>query len=56
MSLSTQPHCIGREARKAFWFLGTLMIVKATSETTGGTFSLIEQLAPPQIATPIASQ
>jgi quercetin dioxygenase-like cupin family protein len=36
----------------AFWFLNSLCILKATSESTGGAFSLIWQTAPPGNATP----
>ncbi len=53
MSVKIPPHCLNREEGEAIWFLGTLMIIKATSESTGGAFSLIEQVAPPQFGTPV---
>lgn len=37
----------------AYWFLGTLVIVKATGEDTGGAFTLLEQLAPPGFGPPL---
>lgn len=37
----------------AYWFLGTLITIKATGETTGGAFSLLEQLAPPGFGPPL---
>ena len=37
----------------AYWFLGTLVIVKATGADTGGAFSLLEQLAPPGFGPPL---
>ena len=36
----------------AFWFLNNLCIIKATSESTGGSFSMVYQIAPPGHATP----
>ncbi len=35
-----------------FWFLGSLMTVKARSEDTRGSFTLIEQLAPAGFVAP----
>jgi len=37
---------------EAFWFLGTLMTVKAKSEDTRGGFTLVEQIAPPGFGPP----
>jgi uncharacterized cupin superfamily protein len=37
---------------EAFWFLGSLMTVKAGSEATLGGFTLIEQLAPAGFSAP----
>ena len=37
---------------EAFWFLGTLMTVKAGSKETNGGFTLIECVAPPGFAPP----
>ncbi len=36
----------------AYWFLNSLNIVMATSESTGGAFSLVHHTAPPGHATP----
>jgi quercetin dioxygenase-like cupin family protein len=36
----------------AFWFLNSLCVVKATTESTGGAFSMVYQTAPPGHATP----
>jgi quercetin dioxygenase-like cupin family protein len=38
---------------EAVWFLGTLGIVKASSETTGGQVAVIEQLAPRGSGSPL---
>lgn len=37
----------------AYWFLGTLAIVKATGDDTGGAFTLVEQLAPAGFSPPL---
>jgi quercetin dioxygenase-like cupin family protein len=36
----------------AFWFLNNLCVVKATTELTGGAFSMTHQISPPGSATP----
>ena len=41
-----------REGR-AFWFLGTLVHVKAGTMDTNGAFTLLEQLAPPGFGPPL---
>ncbi len=42
----SRPFVVGPDEGEATWFLGTRMTVKATAQTTGGTFGLIEvQLA-----------
>jgi quercetin dioxygenase-like cupin family protein len=41
------------EKHEAVWFLGTLGIVKASSETTGGQMALIEQFAPRGAGSPL---
>jgi quercetin dioxygenase-like cupin family protein len=40
-------------AEDAHWFLGTLAIVKASGETTGGQMAVIEQLAPRGSGSPL---
>jgi mannose-6-phosphate isomerase-like protein (cupin superfamily) len=47
-----QPHSLSSEQGEAFWFLNNLDIIKATTESTGGAFALIHQVAPPGAATP----
>jgi mannose-6-phosphate isomerase-like protein (cupin superfamily) len=37
----------------AFWFLGTLVYIKASNAQTNGAFTLIEQLAPPGFGPPL---
>ncbi|WP_187254514.1 quercetin 2,3-dioxygenase [Alkalicoccus halolimnae] len=38
---------------KKYWFLGSLMEVKVTGEETGGAFSLLEEIDPPDFVTPL---
>ncbi|WKA55657.1 quercetin 2,3-dioxygenase [Planococcus shixiaomingii] len=38
---------------KAYWFIGTLVEMKASAEDTNGAFSLVESLHPPGYATPM---
>lgn len=38
---------------KIYWFLGTLMEVKIMGEETNGTFSLLEEIDPPNFKTPL---
>jgi mannose-6-phosphate isomerase-like protein (cupin superfamily) len=35
------------------WFLGNLMVVKATAETTNGAFGLVESIVPPGASPPL---
>ncbi len=46
------PLSVAEAEGPAFWFLNNLCIVKATTESTGGAFSMIYQIAPPGHATP----
>jgi len=48
-----EPYMLARDEGTPVWFLGTLMTVKATGETTRGAFGLIEQELPPGFATPM---
>lgn len=50
---AVQPYMLARGEGDAFWFLGTRMYMKATGETTGGAFGLIEQELPPGFASPL---
>jgi quercetin dioxygenase-like cupin family protein len=42
MREGTKPFMLGSDDGEATWFLGTRMTVKATTQSTGGTFGLIE--------------
>lgn len=46
MDTSNQPYALAREEGLPLWFLNALLIVKATSEQTGGAFSLIDNVGP----------
>ena len=52
MDMGTQPYALEREEGQAVWFLGTLVIVKATAEQTAGAFGLIDNLMPAGFASP----
>src|SRR5687768_4758006 len=52
MDMGTQPYALAREEGKAVWFLGTLVIMKATSEQTAGAFGLIDNVLPAGFASP----
>jgi quercetin dioxygenase-like cupin family protein len=48
-----QPRAVAKDEGAPIWFLGTQTWVKAkTVETTGGCYSLIEQVIPAGFATP----
>src|ERR1700761_7412591 len=40
------PRTLTEAEGPAFWFLNSLCVVKATTESTGGAFSLVHQIAP----------
>jgi quercetin dioxygenase-like cupin family protein len=52
MSDGNHPYVLSREEGTSVWFLGTLMTVKASGETTSNGFGLIEQVLPPGFAPP----
>ena len=52
MSTKLLPQSLAEIEGPAFWFLNNLCIVKATTESTGGAFSMVYQMAPPGSATP----
>ena len=52
MSTKLLPKSVAEAEGPAFWFLNNLCVVKATSESTGGAFSMVYQIAPPGHATP----
>ena len=46
------PQSVSAADGPAFWFLNSLNIVKATTESTGGAYSMVHHTAPPGHATP----
>lgn len=56
--MDTNPigYALGYEDGEALWFFGTLATFKATAEQTGGRYTLIEQVAPRGVATPLHVQ
>jgi quercetin dioxygenase-like cupin family protein len=50
--VSISPGSVTASEGPAFWFLNNLCVVKATTESTGGAFSMTYQIAPPGHATP----
>jgi hypothetical protein len=52
MDMDTQPYALAREEGQAVWFLGTLVVMKATGEQTAGAFGLIDNLMPAGFASP----
>jgi quercetin dioxygenase-like cupin family protein len=56
--MDTDPtaYALGPEQGEALWFFGTLATFKATAEQTGGQYSLVEQVAPRGVATPLHVQ
>ena len=53
MPSSHEPYMLTRQQGQPVWFLGTLMLFKATGEDNGQAFSLIEQTLPPGFAPPL---
>jgi quercetin dioxygenase-like cupin family protein len=56
MDARPTPYTLGTEDGEALWFFGTLATFKATAEQTGGQYTLIEQVAPRGVATPLHVQ
>ena len=52
MDMGTQSNALASEEGQAVWFLGTLVIMKATGEQTAGAFGLIDNLMPAEFASP----
>jgi mannose-6-phosphate isomerase-like protein (cupin superfamily) len=52
MPTELMPQAIAETEGPAFWFLNNLCIVKATTESTGGSFAMLYQISPPGSATP----
>lgn len=53
MLASHSVHTLAHAEGNSYWFLGSLMTLKASAETTQGAFSLIEQVAPVGFAPPL---
>ena len=52
MLTGLSPQTLAEAEGPAFWFLNNLCVVKATTESTGGAFSMVYQISPPGAATP----
>jgi quercetin dioxygenase-like cupin family protein len=52
VSIRLSPGSIAASEGPAFWFLNNLCVVKSTTESTGGAFSMTYRIAPPGQATP----
>lgn len=52
MPIELSPRSINASEGTAFWFLNNLCVVKATTESTGGAFSMTYEISPPGNATP----
>jgi quercetin dioxygenase-like cupin family protein len=52
MSAELLPRSVAEAEGPAYWFLNSLNIVKAASDSTGGAFSMVYHTAPPGHATP----
>src|ERR671933_1712282 len=52
MSLASEPYTLTDNDAEAYWFLGTLATIKASSSLTGGALSVVEFTHPPGFATP----
>jgi quercetin dioxygenase-like cupin family protein len=50
------PQVVEGGAEEALWFFGTLLLLKATAEQTGGRFCLCEQQARRGMVTPLHRQ
>ena len=51
-NMGTRPYALQREEGRAVWFLGALLVVKASGERTGGAFGLIDHVLPAGWASP----
>jgi quercetin dioxygenase-like cupin family protein len=50
------PYALGEDEGEALWFFGTLLLLKATAEQTGGRFCLCEQRGRRGMSTPLHHQ
>jgi quercetin dioxygenase-like cupin family protein len=53
MPSAHEPYVLGKHQGQAVWFLGSLMLFKATGVDNGQSFSLIEQTLPPGFSPPL---
>jgi quercetin dioxygenase-like cupin family protein len=53
LALQTKPYALNREEGQILHSLGARVVVKATSEQTGGGFNLFEVSCPPEFVTPL---
>ena len=53
LALQTKPYTLNREEGQILHSLGARVVVKATSEQTGGGFNLFEVSCPPEFVTPL---
>jgi len=49
-SETTTPIALARDGGEALWFMGSLALVKADSQTTAGRVAVIEHVSRPQEA------
>ncbi len=52
MLADLHPQILSPEEGTALWFINSLITIKSTTESTGGSFLLVHQLAPPGMSTP----
>jgi len=50
---AAQSHFLGPDEGPAIWFLRNRMTIKATAESTGGAFGLVESLVAPGFSPPL---
>ncbi len=54
--MTVAPVIVRQDEGEALWFFGMLVLTRVSGESSGGQFSLTEQLAPRGIATPFHRQ
>lgn len=52
MATQLEPRGVAAHDGPAYWFLNGLCTLKATTESTGGAFSLVHEIVPPGHGTP----
>ncbi len=52
MLKQNEPYVLAKDEGAAIWFFGSLVLLKATGDQTGGTFGFMEQVCPPGFANP----